>query len=112
MRFEPGRIEFRALERAPRDLANRMKIQLQAWTAERWMVSVSSESGQPTLGEQARAAKERQREAAGRHPLVRAALETFPGATIVDVRAAPGAPGPEQAGDGGPERNINGERQA
>jgi DNA polymerase-3 subunit gamma/tau len=112
VRFEPGRIEFRAEERAPRDLANRMKILLQDWTAERWMVSVSSEAGQPTLGDQGRAAKEHQREAASQHPLVRAALETFPGATIVDVRAAPSTPDPEQAGDEGPERNINGERQA
>ncbi|MBV9858933.1 MAG: DNA polymerase III subunit gamma/tau [Alphaproteobacteria bacterium] len=84
--FEPGRIEFRPAESAPRDLANRLGQLLGEWTGTRWVVAVSQAEGAPTLREQ-----EQRREAALRsevagHPLVRAVLDTFPGATIAAVR--------------------------
>jgi DNA polymerase-3 subunit gamma/tau len=84
--FEPGRIEFRPAEGAPRDLANRLMQLLGEWTGIRWIVAVSQAEGEPTLAEQ-----EAQRDSALRnevavHPLVRAVLETFPGATIAAVR--------------------------
>ena len=97
VRFEPGRIEFRPGAHAPRDLANRMGELLSRWTQVRWVVSVSAETGAPSLAEQAEGARRKRRNEAARHPLVRAALETFPGAKITDVRdiapptdAAPG----------------------
>ena len=39
--FEPGRIEFRTQEAAPRDLANRLGQLLGEWTGTRWVVAVS-----------------------------------------------------------------------
>ena len=91
MRLEPGRLEFRPGEHAPRDLANRLGEHLSAWTGRRWVVSVSQDEGAPTLAEQAEAAQRREREEAARHPLVRAAQQAFPGAKIKAVRPSPAA---------------------
>ena len=84
--FEPGHIEFRPEEGAPRDLANRLGQLLGEWTGQRWIVAVSQAEGAATLAQQ-----EAQRDGAVRnevaaHPLVRAVLDTFPGATIAAVR--------------------------
>jgi DNA polymerase III subunit gamma/tau len=89
--FEPGRIEFRPREAAPRDLANRLGQLLGEWTGARWVISVSQAEGEPTLAdvEAERASTVRNEVAA--HPLVRAVLDTFPGATIAAVRERPGA---------------------
>jgi DNA polymerase-3 subunit gamma/tau len=95
VRFEPGRIELRPTEGAPRDLANRLGKMLGDWTGERWVVSVSQNEGEPTLREQAAARDETLRHEAAAHPLVRAVLDAFPGARIEAVRdMRPDAPAP------------------
>jgi len=84
--FEPGRIEFRPAAGAPRDLANRLGQLLSEWTGMRWLIAVSEAEGEPTLREQE---QRRERDLYGEvasHPLVRAVLETFPGATIAAIR--------------------------
>jgi DNA polymerase-3 subunit gamma/tau len=86
VRFEPGRIEFRPAVGAPRDLANRLGKLLGDWTGTRWVVSVSGDEGAPTLREQSEARALSLRNEAAQHPLVRAVLETFPGARIEAVR--------------------------
>ena len=103
--FEPGRIEFRPAEGAPRDLANRLMQLLGEWTGAHWVVAVSQAAGEPTLAEQAaRREGELRNEVAG-HPLVRAVLDTFPGATIAAVRErfaagpAEAEPAASEAGD-------------
>jgi DNA polymerase-3 subunit gamma/tau len=84
--FEPGKIEFRPVENAPRDLASRLSQRLAEWTGTRWVVAVSQAAGEPTLEQQQQTRdSERQSEVAG-HPLVRAVLDAFPGATIAAVR--------------------------
>ena len=83
--YAPGRVELRVTNRAPRDLAPRMMQCLEAWTGGRWMVSLSQAEGQPTLQQQAAAQATREREAVLADPLVRAALETFPGATLTRI---------------------------
>ncbi len=92
VRFEPGKIELCPDEHAPRNLANRVGQLLGEWTGERWVVSVSREPGEPTLAEQAEAARLGEREDAARHPLVRAAQKAFPGSKITRVTPTPGAP--------------------
>ncbi len=87
VRFEPGRIEFRPAEGAPTSLANRLGEILSEWTESRWVVSVSGEPGAPTLSQQKAAAERAVREEAARDPLVRAVLDTFPGAEVAAVRA-------------------------
>ncbi len=96
VRFEPGRIELRPTPAAPANLANRVGELLGAWTGRRWAVSVSNDLGAPTLAAQREAAHAQRRAAALDHPLVKAAMESFPGATVEAVREA-AAPDPDAA---------------
>jgi len=92
--FEAGRIEFRPEPAAPRDLANRLGQLLTEWTGQRWVVAVSQGGGEATLAEQAERRDGELRNAVAAHPLVRAVLDTFPGATIAAVRERDAAAGP------------------
>jgi DNA polymerase III subunit gamma/tau len=87
VQFEVGRIDFRPGERAPSNLPNRVAACLAEWTGKRWLVSVSAHTGEKTLKEQAAELAQAQREAAAQHPLIKAVLEAFPGATIDEVRS-------------------------
>jgi DNA polymerase III subunit gamma/tau len=84
--FEPGRIEFRPAEGAPRDLANRLGQLLGEWTGTRWLVAISEAEGEPTVRQQEASRERDLRSEIVSHPLVQAVLETFPGATIAAVR--------------------------
>ena len=86
VRFERGRIELRPNERAPRNFAGSLSRILQEATGERWVVSISQEQGEATLRDQEQAAAERARKEILNLPLVRAVLETFPGARLKDPR--------------------------
>lgn len=91
VRFERGQMEFSLGEHGSPQLAQILMRKLQEWTGERWMVALSSREGAPSISEQA-AEKSRARErGVEADPLVRAVLERFPGARIVDVRAGPEA---------------------
>jgi DNA polymerase-3 subunit gamma/tau len=110
VRFEVGRIELRLAPGAPRDLPNRLGQLLGEWTGLRWVVSISSEAGEPTLAEQEERRVRDLREQAAEDPMVRAVLETFPGAVIEAVRElapldpggdpAAAAPEPDETSDG------------
>ena len=84
--FEPGRVEVGLGEHGKRELPYEMAKFLSENTSRRWVVTVSNEAGAPTLQQQWDAAKASQRAQASEHPLVKAVLETFPGATIDDVQ--------------------------
>lgn len=101
VRFETGRLEFRPNERAPSHLPNRVGELLTAWTGQRWMVSVSNETGEPTLQEQDAARKADAHARALEHPIVKKALAVFPGARVEVKRpdATPQAEEPAAAGD-------------
>jgi DNA polymerase-3 subunit gamma/tau len=86
VRFEPGRIELRPTEKAPANLTNRIAACLNEWTGTRWFISVSGDLGAPTLKQQAQAVEAEMRRRAAEHPLVKAVLDAFPGATIDTVR--------------------------
>jgi DNA polymerase-3 subunit gamma/tau len=86
VRFEPGRIELRPTEKAPANLTNRIAACLNEWTSTRWFISVSGDLGAPTLKQQAQAVEAEMRRRASEHPLVKAVLDAFPGATIDSVR--------------------------
>ncbi len=86
VRFEPGRIEFSLAEGASRTLAQDLSRRLKEWTGQTWMVAVVNGEGGATMREQAAAAKDQRENDAAAHPSVKAVLERFPGARIVDVR--------------------------
>ena len=99
VRFDSGRIEVRPTEHAPPNLTNKMGELLTKWTGRRWVVSVSREEGAQTLSQAAAHEAERILTEAAAHPLVKAALETFPGAAIEAVRDL----GPAEARPEGPD---------
>ncbi len=86
--YQPGRIEFVPTDTAPRDLAQRLGARLQAWTGNRWAVTVVSEGGGKTVDEVRNAEKYAREAEATAHPLVQAVLEHFPKARIKDIRTA------------------------
>jgi DNA polymerase III subunit gamma/tau len=112
--FEPGRMEFRPGPRAPANLANRLASCLGEWTGARWLVSLSADTGRPSLKEQAQAALAEEKRQAAEHPLVKAVLDAFPGAIIEAVRQmeepAPIASGTEDAAPDGAETDAREER--
>ena len=91
--YEAGRLEIRPREAAPRDLAGQVLGCLRDWCGAHWSVILSGGQGEATLAEQDRLRVAAQRAAAEQHPLVRAALEAFPGARIERVTAFDGAVG-------------------
>jgi DNA polymerase-3 subunit gamma/tau len=92
VRFEPGRIEFGTGDGAPAGMVQALREFLNRATARTWTLTVSRESGRPTLNEQRAGGGTDAKARARAHPLVKAVLETFPGATIEEVRAAPTPP--------------------
>ncbi|MGP8232551.1 MAG: DNA polymerase III subunit gamma/tau [Methylovirgula sp.] len=88
VRFEEGTIEFALVPGASPQLAQTLMRRLQEWTARRWMVAISRETGAPSLKEQAEAAAAASLHGVRADPLVRAVMDVFPGAEIVAVREA------------------------
>ncbi|MGX1790620.1 DNA polymerase III subunit gamma/tau [Bosea sp. NPDC055332] len=86
VRFEQGRIEFALAEHGNRMLANDLSKRLKEWTGQTWLVAVVNAEGTATLREQAAAARDKRENDAANHPAVRAVMERFPGARIIDVR--------------------------
>jgi DNA polymerase-3 subunit gamma/tau len=85
VRFESGHIALRTEPEAPSDLATRVSKFLSEWTGDQWLVSLSEEAGDPTIREQLDDKEAARRGRATAHPLVQAALEAFPGATVEAV---------------------------
>ncbi|SDY20424.1 DNA polymerase III subunit gamma/tau [Citreimonas salinaria] len=95
--YRPGRIEFTPTETAEGDLAQRLGTALQRWTGNRWAVSVVSGCEEPTVVEKRDADKLALQAKAAEHPLVKAALLAFPGATIHEIRTPEAARAEAQA---------------
>ncbi|HEY6334896.1 MAG TPA: DNA polymerase III subunit gamma/tau [Alphaproteobacteria bacterium] len=86
VRFEPGRLEFRPTEHALANLAPRLTTLLSEWTGRRWAISVSNEAGDQTLATQAKQQTADRLAEASNLPLVKALLQSFPGAVVENVR--------------------------
>ncbi|CAN5135967.1 DNA polymerase III subunit gamma/tau [soil metagenome] len=86
VRFEQGRIEFALNAGSSRTIATDLSRRLKEWTGQTWMVAVVNTEGGATLREQVEAARGQRESDAAPHPDVKAVLERFPGARIVDVR--------------------------
>jgi DNA polymerase III subunit gamma/tau len=86
VRFEPGRLEFRPTEHALANLAPRLTTLLSEWTGRRWAISVSNEAGDQTLAAQAKRQTADRLAEASNLPLVKALLQSFPGAVVENVR--------------------------
>ncbi len=85
--FEPGTITLSATPTFPADMSKRVSAFLERATGRNWRIVVSETPGAPTLAEQRANAKAGAMEAAREHPIVKAVLDAFPGATLEDIRS-------------------------
>ncbi len=83
--YKPGRIEVEPTAEAAPDLTQRLGARLQAWTGNRWAISIA-EGGAPTIAEVRDAAANAIKAEAAAHPLVQAVIAAFPKARITDIR--------------------------
>jgi DNA polymerase-3 subunit gamma/tau len=86
VRFERGRLEIRLEPGANTAFPGELSDKLTKLSGERWVVSVSSAEGAPTLVQQRQAEDQARRLSASNDPLMKAAMAVFPGAKIVAVR--------------------------
>lgn len=84
--FEHGRVEFELAPGGARDLASNLIQKIQAWTNERWLISVVATGGRSTLKEQQMLKEREKRTDLESDPLVAAVMTEFPGAQIISVR--------------------------
>jgi len=84
--YQPGRIEFEPAPNTPQDLSQRLGSRLQAWTGNRWAVTLVNEGGAPSIAEVRDAEVIALKNKAKEHPLVQAVLAEFPNAQISEIR--------------------------
>ena len=83
--YQPGRIEVNPTDDAAPDLMGRLGARLQAWTGNRWVISLA-EGDALTIAETRDAAENAIRHEAEQHPLVQAVIAAFPKAKITEIR--------------------------
>jgi len=84
--FEQGRIEVALADGADPGMIATLSARLQTWTGQRWLVMVSTKPPEGlTIRQERDQRKEAATAAAHEDPLVKAILETFPGAKVVNV---------------------------
>jgi DNA polymerase-3 subunit gamma/tau len=89
VRCEDGKLELALEKSAPRTLINDLSRKLQDWTGKRWMVVISKEQGAPPVRLQQEARQAEVERGVHSDPLVKAVLDRFPGAKVVNVTQAP-----------------------
>lgn len=97
VRCEDGRLDFRPTRNAAPTLAGDLQKKLTDWTGRRWVVTISSEEGEPTVRERLATEQADRERGVLAHPAVQAVLAKFPGAEIVAVRPLDGAGEPVAA---------------
>ncbi len=83
--LRPGHLELAKHDRLTPQHLTKLATHLLAWTGTTWFVTLAQGQGAATVAENAYAARQAKRAAAERHPLVQAALKTFPGAKIEEI---------------------------
>ena len=98
VKYEIGKISLRVSEDGPRDLAKDLSRCLNEWTGRAWFIEASQQEGAPTLQQQRDAAAAARYAAAVAHPMVRMALDAFPGSKVAEVRSVADREAAEDAG--------------
>lgn len=84
--FDEGRIEVALADGADPTIIATLSARLQAWTGNRWLITVTTKAPEGLTIRQEQAKRvEAAHAAAHEDPLVKAILETFPGAKVVNV---------------------------
>ena len=94
--FRPGAITFEPVPGAPTNLAGRLVARLKEWTGQPWLVAAEGGGGAESAYEREQRQRLEARREVEADPFVRAVMEAFPGAEIVEVRTL-AAPALEEA---------------
>jgi DNA polymerase-3 subunit gamma/tau len=86
VKFEQGHIALRLKTGAPQNLVGQLTEKLGMWTGQRWVVSLSREAGEATLGEAKQNEAQAVQQQVQQSDIVQEALKNFPGAKIIDIR--------------------------
>ena len=92
VRCEPGILEIRVESGAMANLAPKVAQCLTQWTGRQWLVSLTDQTGAPTLQEVEKQAEKLRQERAQAHPLMQAVMLAFPDANLVALRQKTVAP--------------------
>jgi DNA polymerase III subunit gamma/tau len=84
--FADSRMEINLAGDPPPDFLPELGRRLLEWTGRRWTIAVSREGGQPSIEESERAEAGALVDSAREDPTVKAIIDRFPGARIVDVK--------------------------
>lgn len=96
-----GRIDIRLAD-GQDNIAQDLTRKLRDWTGQNWVISLSKEQGQETIGALKRTDAERREDEARADPFVKAALAAFPEAEVISVAAFGGdalPAAPDEASD-------------
>jgi DNA polymerase-3 subunit gamma/tau len=110
VRIQEGRLEIALVSGVPAGITSELSTKLTEWTGNRWFVAISDSEGAPTLAENAAAKKVAMVHDVRSDPLVKAVLERFPGAEIVDVRQREEAAIETDAGESAIDDRLSDER--
>jgi DNA polymerase-3 subunit gamma/tau len=91
-RFEPGHIVYALDPKAPNDIANRLKAALDDMGAGIWRLERVAAAESETTAERHKRERREALDDIAKHPFVQEALQAFPGARVVEVRAADDTP--------------------
>ncbi len=89
IRYEVGRIDLRLEPSVSQDVVSRLQEAASRLTGRRWLIALGQAPGEPTLAEQERRRRGERLLELGRDAEVQRLLDTFPGATLVELRAPP-----------------------
>jgi DNA polymerase-3 subunit gamma/tau len=84
--FSFGHIKLREKDRALKPLATKLEERLKSWTGKLWKVTLSEDTGNPTLEEQANEKYKKTLKEAEKEPLIRQVVENFPESEIVALK--------------------------
>jgi DNA polymerase III subunit gamma/tau len=110
VRIQEGRLEIALVSGVPAGITSELSTKLTEWTGNRWFVAISDSEGAPTIAEAATAKKVALVHDVRADPLVKAVLDRFPGAEIVDVRRRDEAAIETEAGEGAADDRLPDER--
>jgi DNA polymerase-3 subunit gamma/tau len=87
--FETGVVALALEPGADPEILNGLRNLLNRLFGSEWLVARAPSADSPTIAEATAAEEAAERDALMAHPLVQAALDTFPGATVGDIRHRP-----------------------
>ena len=83
--FEKNRIEISFNERLDKEFIKNLSAKLYEWTNDRWIISLSKESGEPSKKEKETIFRKELLEKEKKNKVYKKVLETFPDAELIDI---------------------------